>query len=111
MILLSVSITLLLLMNNHISLHQSLNFVLFLSNHSEFETMFLGITAYSLVFVIIGTGTSDITVSDCSIVSSEDLFVICKDSICSDSTSMLSILFELILVPFMVYTTHVLFII
>ena len=38
--------------------------------------MFLGITAYSLLFIIASTGDTDISLSDCSYISSETLFVI-----------------------------------
>jgi len=43
-ILLSVIVTLLLLKNNHISLHQSLNFVQSLSNYPRSETILLDTT-------------------------------------------------------------------
>jgi len=98
MILLSVSITLLLLRNSQIPLHQSLNFVLFPLNHPGSGTIFLGITACLLVFVVTGTNVIDIALSNHSIVLSKVSFVICKDSSRSDSTSMLSILLELVLV-------------
>jgi len=84
-ILLSVSMTLLLLRNNLISLHKSSNFVLSPSNYPGFETMFLGITACSFVFVVTGSSTLDIALSDHSIVSSEVLFVIYKDPSYSDN--------------------------
>jgi len=93
-----VSMTLLLLRNNRISLYQFSNFVLFPSNHSRSGTMFLGITACLLVFIVTGTGATDIASSDHSVVLSEVSFVICKDSSCSDNASMLSVLLELILV-------------
>ena len=60
--------------------------------------MFLDITACLLVFVVTGTGITDIALSNCSVVLSEVSFVICKDPSHSDSTSMLSVLLELILV-------------
>jgi len=98
-ILLSVSMTLLLLKNNYISLHQSLNFVLFLLNHPGSKTIFLGTIAYLFVFIITSTGAIDIALSDHSIVLSKILFVICKDPSHSDSASILSVFLKLILVP------------
>ena len=59
MILLSVSITLLLLKNNQISLHQSLNFVLSPLNHPEPGTILFGMTVY-LFCVITNAGATDI---------------------------------------------------
>jgi len=58
------------------------------------------------MFVVTGTSATDITLSDCSIVLSEVLFVICKDSSHSDSTSILSILLELVLVLLLWSTPH-----
>ena len=97
-ILLSVSMTLLLLRNNLIPLHQSSNFFLSLLNYPGSGTIFLGMTTCSLVFVVTGTGATDITSSDHSIVLSKVLVVIYKDPSHSDSASMLSVLLELILV-------------
>ena len=91
-----VSMTLLLLRNNHIPLHQSLNFVLSPLNYLGSETMFLGITAYLFVFIVTGTSATDITSSDCSIILSEVSFVICKDPSYSNSVSMSSVLLELV---------------
>ena len=54
--------------------------------------MFLGMTAYLLVFVVTSTGAIDIASSDHSIVLFKVLFVIYKDPSCSDNTSMLSVL-------------------
>ena len=111
-ILLSVSMTLLLLRNNYISLYQSLNFVLSPSNNPGSETMFFGIIAYSFVFIVTNTGATDIASSDCSVVLSEVLFVICKNSNHSNSASMSPVLLELILfLFFVVYATCVPFII
>ena len=62
--------------------------------------MFLGITVCLLVFIVTGTGATDIASSDRSVVSSEVSFVICKDSSRSDSASMLFVLLELVLVLF-----------
>jgi len=66
-----VFISLLLLRIIHIPLHQSLNFILSLLNYPGFGTMFLGITAYLFMFVVTGTGATDIALSDHSIVLSE----------------------------------------
>ena len=66
--------------------------------------MLFGIIAYSLVFVITGISATDIALSDCSVILSKVLFVICKDSSLSDSASMsLFILLELILVLHSLY--------
>jgi len=53
--------------------------------------MFLGMTVYSLVFVITGIGATNIASSEVSVM-------ICKDPSHSDSASMLSVLLELILI-------------
>jgi len=63
------------------------------------------------MFVVTGTDATDIALSDCSVVLSEVLFVICKNPSHSDSASMLSIHLELVLVLLVVYTTCVLFIV
>jgi len=98
-ILLSVSITLLLLRYNCIPLHQSLNFIWSLLNHSESRTILLDIIACLFMFIIdAGTGVVNISISD-HLYSSEALFMICKDSSCSDNISILSVLLELILAP------------
>ena len=68
-ILLYIPITLLLLENNLISLHQSSNLVLFPLNHSRLETMLFSMTVCSFC-AIAGTGTTDI-LSMYSVVSSE----------------------------------------
>ena len=60
--------------------------------------MFLSITAYLFVFVVTGTGATDIALSDCSVVLSEVSFVIRKDSSHSNSVSMSSVLLEFVLV-------------
>ena len=98
MILSLVSMTLLLLRNNHISLHQSSNFVLSPLNHPGSGTIFLDIVACLLFIVGAGAGAVDISVSDC-LYSSKALFMICKDPSLSDNASILSILLELVLVP------------
>ena len=59
-ILLSVPITLLLLRNNQIPFHQSLNFILFLLNHSGSGTILFVITAYSFC-AIVGTSATNIS--------------------------------------------------
>ena len=89
--------TLLLLRNNLISLHQSSNFILSPSNHPGFKTILFGIIACLFMFVVIGAVATDISLSDFSVVLSKILFVICKDSSHSNSTSMSSILLELVL--------------
>ena len=66
--------------------------------------MFLGITACLFMFVVTGTGATDIAPSDCSVVSSEVLFVICQDLSYSDNTFILSVLLELVLV--LLYGLH-----
>ena len=111
MILSLVSITLLLLRNNHISLHQSLNFVLFSLNHSESGTMFLDITACSLLFIVTSASAADISLFNCLYIPSKALFVICKDPSLSNSVSISSIYLELVLVLLIVYATHVSFIV
>jgi len=59
------------------------------------------------VFVITGAGAIDIASSDHSVVLSKVLFVICKNPSRSDSTSMLSILLELILVLLLWFSPHI----
>ena len=103
--------TLLLLRNNQIPLYQSSNFILSPLNHSESETILFSIVACLLSFVVAGAGAADISLSDRSYVSSEALFVIYKDPSLSDSTSILFVHLELILVLLIVYITHVSFII
>jgi len=50
------------------------------------------------MFAITSTGATDITLSDCSVVLSEVLFMICKDFSHSNNASMSSVLLELVLV-------------
>jgi len=64
-ILSSVSMTLLLLRNSLISLHQSSNFVQSLSNHSGSSTIFFSISAYIFSLIATGAGATDISVSIC----------------------------------------------
>jgi len=83
MILLLVSITLSLLRNN---LYQSLNFILSLSNHPGSGTMLLS-TLVCLLLFYIGTDAVNI-LSVYSIILSEALFMICKDSSHSNNASI-----------------------
>ena len=97
-ILLSVSMTLLLLRNSLISLHQSLNFVQSPSNHPGSSTMFFGIPAYTFLFIVTtGASSNDISVS-IRLSSLEASSVICRDPSRSDNTSISFILLELVLV-------------
>ena len=104
-----VSITLLLLRNNCIPLHQFSNFVLSLLNHSRSRTILLGVTAYTLLFIVAGAISIDISLSIYLFVLLEVLFMICKDPSLLDSAFILSICLELVLVLLMVYTTCILF--
>ena len=65
-ILLSVSMTLLLLRNNHIPFYQSSNFIQLLLNYPGSSTMFFGVTAYMFLLIAAGAGATDISVFDCS---------------------------------------------
>ena len=65
-ILLPVSMTLLLLRNSLIPLHQSLNFVQSPSNHPGSGTMLFGISACMFSLLTTGAGAVDISVSVCS---------------------------------------------
>ena len=95
MILLSVSMILLLLRYNHISLHQSSNFIWFPSNHPGSGTMLFGMTV--CIFLFASAGATDISVSVC-LYSLKASSVICKDSSYSDNVSLLFVLLELVLV-------------
>ena len=100
MILLSVSMTLLLLRNNLISLHQSSNFVWSLSNHPGSDTMFFGILAYPFLLTVTASASAvDISSVVIHLYLLEASSVICKDPSCSDNASILFILLELVLVP------------
>ena len=92
-----VSRTLLLLRNNHIPLYQSSNFVQSPLNHPGSRTILFSITVYLLLFIVAGTGATDISLSNCSFILLEVLFIICKDPSLSDNASILSVLYELIL--------------
>jgi len=98
-ILSSVSMTLLLLRNNLIPLHQSLNFVWSPSNYSGSGTMFFYIPACMFSFIATtGADTVDISyVVVCSYLL-EASFVICKDPSHSNNASISFVLLELILV-------------
>ena len=98
-ILSSISMTLLLLRNNLISLHQSSNFVQSLSNYSGSSTMFFSNPAWTFSWPVtaIGTGAVDISVSvHLSFV--EALYVICKDPSYSNNALISSVCLELIVV-------------
>ena len=71
--------------------------------------MFIGITAYSLLFIVAGTGTIDISLSDYLFISSKASFMIYKDSSLSDNASISSVYLELVLVVLVVYTICVSF--
>ena len=100
-----VSMTLLLLRNNHIPLYQFSNFVWFLSNHPRSKTILFGIIACVLSFIVTGTGATDISLSDHSYVCSKASFIICKDPSFSNSVSILSVCLKLVLVLLIVYAT------
>ena len=100
-ILLLVATTLLLLRNNCIYLYQSLNFVLFLSNHPRSGTMLFGVIVYIFLLYIASTGAVNIS-SISNIASSVLLFdtlflVILSDFSISSSTSIVSGLYPAIL--------------
>jgi len=88
-ILSSIVVTLLLLRNNQIPFHQSLNFVLFLLNYSGSRTMLLDITVYSL-YTASASAINILSILSISVVSSEVFSsVILNDPSCSDNTSIL----------------------
>jgi len=95
MILSSVFITLLPLRNNHIPLHQSSNFVWSLLNHPGSGTVLLD--TMTCIFSFVGTGATDISLSDHLFVSSEALFVIFNNPSPSNIISILFVLYKLIL--------------
>ena len=95
MILSSVPLTLLILRNTLISLHQSSNFIQSLSNHSGSGTMLLGIPA-DLFAAGVAAGAIDISVSVC-LLSVKASLLICKDPSHSDNASILFVLLELVL--------------
>ena len=84
-ILLSIFITLLLLRNNLIPLHQFSNYVLSLSNYLGLGTMFFGNSTCLLFYP-----TSAVNIlSSYSVVCSEASFMICKNPNYSDNVSIL----------------------
>ena len=91
---------LLLLRNNLIPLHQSLNFVQSLSNHSGSGTIFFNVPAciFSLITAGAGAGADNISVSIHSYLL-EASSVICKDLSHSNNVLISFVLLELILVP------------
>ena len=99
MILLSVLLTLLLLRNSLIPLHQSSNFDRSPSNYPGSSTIFFGnsVWTFSLTAAAAGAGATDISVSIGSYSSVETSSLICKDPSCSDNTSILFVLLELVL--------------
>ena len=101
MILSSVSMTLLLLRNNLIPLHQSSNFIQSLLNYPGSSTMFFGIPVctFSLI-VTAGVGAVDISSVFVYSYSLEAFSVICKDPSHFNNASILFVLLELVLVLF-----------
>ena len=102
--------TLLLLSNSHIPLHQSSNFIWSPSNYPGFGTILFGIPAdtFPPISMAIGAGAGavDISVSICSLVSFEALSVILRDSSLSDNASKSFVRLELILVILCSYMLH-----
>ena len=101
--------TLLLLRNSHIPLHQSLNFVQSPSNYPGSGIILFGIPAdtFSLISTAMGAGAVDISVSVCLLVSFEALSVILRDPSLSDNASKSFVCLELILVILCSYMLHV----
>ena len=107
MILSSVPLTLLLLRNNLIPLHQSSNFVRSLSNHPGSGTMLLGIPADSFTA---GIAASAVNISvSIFLLFVEASLLICKDSSHSDNVSISLVLLELVLVPHSLHYTCFIF--
>ena len=100
MILLSVSITLLLLRNNLIPLHQSSNFDQSPSNHPGSGIMFFGNPAciFPLFTTVSGASATNISFMVVCLYSSEASSVICKDPNCSNNASISFVLLELVLI-------------
>jgi len=92
-----VSKILLLVRNNCIPLHQSLNFVLSPSNYPRFRTILFGITVCMLLFVIASAGAADISLFDHLFILLEASFVIFKDPNLSNSVSISFVLYKLVL--------------
>ena len=110
MILLSVATTLLFLRNNHISLHQSSNFIQSTSNHSESGTKLFGILTCTFLLYTTGIGTINIS-SVSGIANSVLLFdtlssVILSDPNISSSVSIASGLCYAILSIYGFYHNH-----
>ena len=101
--------TLLLLRNSHIPLHQSLNFVRSPLNHPGSGTIFFGIPAdiFLSVSMVMGTGAVDISVSVHLLVSFEVLSVIFRDPNLSNNTSKSFVCFELVFSILRSYVLHV----
>ena len=99
MILSSVPLTLLLLTNNLIPLHQSSNFDQSPSNYPGSGTMFFGNPAWTflLTATATGAGATDISVSVGLYLSVETSSLIYKDPSHSDNASILFVLLELVL--------------
>ena len=98
-ILSSVPLTLLLLRNSLIPLHQSSNFVRSPSNYPGSGTIFFGIPAdtFPPISTAMGAGAVDISVSVRLYLSVEASLLICRDPSRSDNASTLSVLLELVL--------------
>ena len=107
MILSFIPVTLLLLRNNLIPLHQSSNFVRSPSNYPGSGTMLLGIPT-DLFTVGVVTGAVNISVSIC-LLFIEAFSLICKDPSCSNNALILFVLLELVLVPCSLYYTCFIF--
>ena len=92
--------TLLLLRNSYIPLHQSSNFVWSPSNHPGSGTIFFGTPAdtFLLISTAMGTGAVDISVSVRSLVSFKVSSVIFRDPNLSDSTSKSFVRLELVFI-------------
>ena len=92
--------TLLLLRNNLIPLHQSSNFDWSPSNHPGSSTMFFSNTActFLLFATVSGAGATDISFMVVCLYSSEASSMICKDPNYSDNASISFVLLELVLV-------------
>ena len=104
-----VSMTLLLLRNSRIPLHQSLNFVRSPSNYPGSGTILFGISADTFlpISTAMGAGAVDISVSVCLLVSFEASSVILRDPSLSDNASKLFVRLELVLVILRSYVLHV----
>ena len=100
-ILSSVLLTLLLLKNNLIPLHQSSNFNQSLSNHPGSSTIFFGNPAQTFLLFAAAAGASATDISSVVVYlySSEAFSMIFKDSSYSDSASISFVFLELVLVP------------